>query len=171
MKTKRVQFALGAVLVVAVAAGARASDKADSFTVDGEQFTVRQITDENFNGLVAYRFSAPKDWRDSGHTLSLIHIFSPPIVAHAPFTPCVGADAIARRRTGQRDPGGVATVCGQPLAGRRSHSGRLIGQDSRSELRRLFRRGPEEAHAARFHVLDRFAIEVHDSRGIHDACR
>jgi hypothetical protein len=78
MKTKRVQFALGAVLVVAVAAGARASDKADSFTVDGEQFTVRQITDENFNGLVAYRFSAPKDWRDSGHTYwNLMHILHP----------------------------------------------------------------------------------------------
>jgi hypothetical protein len=78
MKTPLVQFAIGAVMIAALAAEVCAHDNAESLVVDGEHFTVRQITDANFNGLVAYRFSAPKSWRDSSQMYwNLMHTTHP----------------------------------------------------------------------------------------------
>lgn len=71
-------FAIGSVMVTALAAKISAADIAESFVVDGEHFTIRQVTDAKLNGLVAYRFSAPKTWRDSSQTYwNLLHTTHP----------------------------------------------------------------------------------------------
>jgi hypothetical protein len=78
MKTELLRFVFGAGLVAALAGQARGDGKAETFVVDGEHFTLRQITDPNFNGIVAYHFSAPKDWRDSGEVYwNLGHVQRP----------------------------------------------------------------------------------------------
>jgi hypothetical protein len=78
MKTKTVRLAMGAVLAAAISANVRETCGAEGIVVDGEHFTIRQITDEKLNGMVAYHFSAPKGWRDSGHvSWNLMHIQRP----------------------------------------------------------------------------------------------
>jgi hypothetical protein len=52
--------------ILALFAGHANAGERESFVVDGEHFTLRQITDSNLNNVVAFRFSAPKGWRDSG---------------------------------------------------------------------------------------------------------
>ena len=53
-------------IIFALTVLSHANDVPSSIVVDGEHFTLRQITDSNLNNVVAYRFSAPKNWRDSG---------------------------------------------------------------------------------------------------------
>ncbi len=78
MKTRLVRFACGGVVIAALAAKVCAADRPESLVVDGEHFTVREITDAKLNGIVAYRFSAPKDWRDSGQMYwNLMHTTHP----------------------------------------------------------------------------------------------
>jgi hypothetical protein len=78
MRKKLIRIAIGAFLVVAFAVKARAENQAECFVVDGEHFTVRQITDSKLNGLLAYRFCAPKGWRDSGDVYwNFMHIMRP----------------------------------------------------------------------------------------------
>ena len=78
MRTKLIQYAIITVMFAAIASRGRANDKTESLVVDGEHFTVRQITDEKLNGLVAYRFSAPKEWRDTSQVYwNYMHITHP----------------------------------------------------------------------------------------------
>lgn len=53
-------------MIVTAATTAGAKDAAKEMVVDGEHFTARQITDPKMNNIVAYRFYAPKQWKDSG---------------------------------------------------------------------------------------------------------
>jgi len=67
-------------MVTVVATKVCADDKAKpgDLVVDGEPFTVRQITDANQNGMIACRFSAPKTWHDTSHVYwNLRHIARP----------------------------------------------------------------------------------------------
>jgi hypothetical protein len=68
MKTTLFRIIIGTVVIGALATKMQAKDDAESIVVDGEHFTVRQITDARFNGALAYRFSAPKGWRDTSQT-------------------------------------------------------------------------------------------------------
>ncbi len=78
MKKRLIRFGLGAIMAMAIAAPVCANDRAESVVVDGEHFTVREVTDAKFNGLVAFRFSAPRNWRDSSQVYwNLMHITHP----------------------------------------------------------------------------------------------
>jgi hypothetical protein len=59
---------IGTVVIGAHAANAQVNDNVESITVDSEHFTVRKIIDTRLNGALAYRFSAPKGWRDTSQT-------------------------------------------------------------------------------------------------------
>src|SRR5579863_9064233 len=66
------------VVMVLIAFAANARDAARELVVDGEPFTVRQITDPKLNDIVAYRYFAPKKWKDSGEvTWNLLHATHP----------------------------------------------------------------------------------------------
>jgi hypothetical protein len=78
MNTHLGQFLIGAVMVATVAARASTNE----LVVDGEHFTVRQITDARFNNSVAFHFYAPKDWHDTSEvTWNLRHIARPATIA------------------------------------------------------------------------------------------
>ncbi len=47
---------------------ARAQSSNDLMVVDGERFTVRQVTDSKFSGQVDFYFGAPKEWKDESRT-------------------------------------------------------------------------------------------------------
>jgi hypothetical protein len=84
MRTKIYRLAIIAAMVVSAAASSIAEDKAESFVVEGEHFTVREINDPNFNNMIAYRFSAPKDWKASGQVYwNLRHITRPSTMSAA----------------------------------------------------------------------------------------
>jgi hypothetical protein len=88
MKTKMVRLAMGAVVAAALSACSRETKAAEGIVVDGEHFTMRQITDEKLNGMVAYHFSAPKGWRDSGQIhWNLMHIIRPQTMSAAAENP------------------------------------------------------------------------------------
>ncbi|HEY3857198.1 MAG TPA: hypothetical protein VGO67_22660 [Verrucomicrobiae bacterium] len=82
MKTKLFRFASSGALVAVLAINVLAEEKPESFVVDGEHFTIREIVDPKMNGMVAYHFSAPKDWRDSSEVRwNLMHIMRPMTVS------------------------------------------------------------------------------------------
>src|SRR5665213_3780955 len=82
MNNMLVRFAAGGALVAALAINVWAEEKPESFVVDGEHFTIREIVDPKMNGMVAYHFSAPKDWRDSSDVRwNLMHIVRPMTVS------------------------------------------------------------------------------------------
>ena len=70
----------GALVLTMFATAAQAKDK--ELVVDGEHFTARQVTDSKFNGLVAFRYQAPKTWQDTSEvTWNLRHILRPATMA------------------------------------------------------------------------------------------